>query len=162
LAVILGARVITRELIDAVKVPIINFHPGVLPDNRGLYNLHWAVLNHLPQGVTTHVISHAVDRGEFVLGELIPVYPQDTLMDIGFRLANREMAQLTQLMDLLASNGKLKTEGKIGEGRYNPHIDGALEYGAQQLLAQYASRYPDYVDRFLTSSRFDYSWSVIP
>lgn len=160
LAIILGARVISRELIEAVNAPIINFHPGVLPDNRGLYNLHWAILNKLPQGVTTHVISPEVDRGEFLLGGIVPVYPHDTLMDIGLRLANMEMAHLMRLIELAANNGKLATEGEVGEGRYNPHIEATLESEAQQLLADYTSRYTDYVDRFLASSRFPYAWSV--
>ena len=52
---------IIKNVIDSFSNGIINFHPGVLPENRGLDNLKWAIYNNLPQGVTTHLIDENID-----------------------------------------------------------------------------------------------------
>jgi len=63
LGVILGARILNKEIIDKFKIGIINLHPGVLPLNRGLDTIKKAILNDLPQGVTSHLINHRIDMG---------------------------------------------------------------------------------------------------
>src|SRR3989344_7479046 len=36
LGIILGARILKENIINTFKVGILNFHPGLLPENRGL------------------------------------------------------------------------------------------------------------------------------
>ena len=35
---------------------IINIHPGLLPENRGLDNIKWALYHNMPQGLTVNFI----------------------------------------------------------------------------------------------------------
>ena len=64
LGVILGARILKKEIINAFKIGIINMHPGILPENRGLDNIKWSVVKNLPIGVTSHFIDPRIDMGE--------------------------------------------------------------------------------------------------
>ena len=86
IGVISGARKISKETIDVFSYGIINFHPGVLPHNRGLDNLKWAIHLDLPQAVTTHFIDERLDAGRIILQKQIPIYFDDTLFDIQQRL----------------------------------------------------------------------------
>jgi len=157
--IILGARVLRKDLIESLGAPILNFHPGVLPANRGLYNIHWAVLNMLPQGVTTHVISPSVDRGRFVSGSIAEVFPGDSLMDIGFRLANLEIAQIIKIAESISQSKNIFSLGEIGQGTYNEHLNPSLEASVKQTLNDYTTNYADHVKAFLETS--DYPYTVV-
>jgi len=88
LGLILGARVlkgVTQEL------PIINLHPGLLPQNRGLDNVKWAVFKSLPQAITAHIVDEKIDRGSFLFDTIVDVYPDDTLLDIHLRLLHEQI-----------------------------------------------------------------------
>ena len=41
LGLISGARILKKEVIDKFSLGIINFHPGGIPDCRGLDTAHW-------------------------------------------------------------------------------------------------------------------------
>ena len=43
LGVIAGARILKRSVIDAFSIGVINFHPGLIPESRGLDAMLWSV-----------------------------------------------------------------------------------------------------------------------
>jgi methionyl-tRNA formyltransferase len=45
---------------------IYNFHPGILPNNKGRFPIFWAILKGESQGVTCHEIGDKVDSGEIL------------------------------------------------------------------------------------------------
>ena len=97
--IILGARILNKNVIDCFSSGIINFHPGVLPENRGLDNLKWAIYNNLPQGVTTHFIDENIDVGYEIYKELLEVDVRDTLFDINSKLFDLQIEQLNKLIE---------------------------------------------------------------
>ena len=58
---IAGARILKRPVIDRFSIGIINFHPGLIPEARGLDALLWSIRGDLPLGVTSHLIDERVD-----------------------------------------------------------------------------------------------------
>ena len=94
LGIILGARIIPQDIINKFKLGILNLHPGLLPENRGLDSLKWAINCGIPQGVSTHLIDGKIDRGLLVEKEEIAIYKDDTLLDINLRLQNLEQKLL--------------------------------------------------------------------
>jgi len=50
--IIAGARILSKNVIGCFKTGIINFHPGSLPENRGLYNVAKACISKYKQCVT--------------------------------------------------------------------------------------------------------------
>lgn len=96
LGAILGARVLSQEVIEQFVVGVINMHPGLIPENRGLDNLKWAILDGINQGVTTHLIAAGkdVDLGRLIERRVVPVLPDDTLVDVHLRIQNVELQML--------------------------------------------------------------------
>jgi len=96
--IILGARILSKSVIDSFSEGIINFHPGVLPENRGLDNLKWAIYNKIPQGVTTHFIDENIDVGEQIYKELLEVNNEDTIFDVNSKLLDLQLIHLNKLI----------------------------------------------------------------
>ena len=101
LGIVLGARILSKKVIDSFSNGIINFHPGVLPENRGLDNLKWAIFNNLPQGVTTHFIDENIDVGFEIYKECIDIDAEDSPFDVNSKAFD---LQITHLNKLISSN----------------------------------------------------------
>jgi len=92
LGIIGGARILTRQVINALELGILNLHPGILPEVRGLDALQWAIYKGLPLGVTAHLINEHIDAGKMVSRELVPEYRDDLLVDLSLRLEEAQIA----------------------------------------------------------------------
>ena len=105
--VVLGARILSQEIIDCFSVGVINMHPGLIPENRGLDNLKWAILLGLDQGVTTHLIAGGkdVDLGRLIERQVVPVLPDDTLLDVHLRIQNLELEMMVRAVERIAERG---------------------------------------------------------
>jgi folate-dependent phosphoribosylglycinamide formyltransferase PurN len=64
MAIISGARIIHRDIINMFPEGIVNFHPGKIPETSGLNSFFYTIKNNAPAGVTTHFIDHRVDAGD--------------------------------------------------------------------------------------------------
>ncbi|MHA1649736.1 MAG: formyltransferase family protein [Candidatus Helarchaeota archaeon] len=147
LGIILGARILKKHIIDAFRIGIINMHPGLLPWNRGLDNLKWAIIDELPQGVTTHLIDAQVDWGSILLQEIIEVYPDDTLLDIYLRLQSKELDLMIESIKKLET-GFHPTRTAI-EGKYNRAVPPDIEKDLLNLFEKYKQNYELIKSRFL-------------
>ncbi len=78
-AIISGARIIKKEVIDLFSNGIVNFHPGKIPETSGLDSFHQSIRKDCPMGVTAHEIDHKVDRGRFIFFEKLKVSPEQTM-----------------------------------------------------------------------------------
>jgi len=97
--IILGARILSKKVIDCFPGGIFNFHRGLLPENRGLDTIKWAVFNNIPQGITTHLIDENIDVGMKVYKESIEVDRQDTIFDVDSKLFYLEMKHLHTILN---------------------------------------------------------------
>jgi len=98
LGIIAGARILPRAIIDCFTIGVINFHPGLIPEVRGLDALQWALHYDLPLGVTAHLIDHRVDAGRIVERRLIDEYADDTLIDLSLRLYETQVHMLSSTL----------------------------------------------------------------
>jgi len=62
---LLGTRIIDRNTLAAIKVPLINYHAGITPKYRGIHGGYWAKaegdLDNF--GVTVHMVDPGIDTG---------------------------------------------------------------------------------------------------
>ncbi len=137
--IVLGARILKGNIIDAFDVGVINMHPGLLPQNRGLDNLKWAILKEYMQGVSVHLISKEIDKGKLLIKEEVPVFKDDTLLDIFLRLQNKELELLIQALDILSS-GKRNFE-LIGDGNYFKSVPQEEEEFLTKKFVEYKEKY---------------------
>lgn len=108
LGIILGSRIIKKNIIDQFKIGILNMHPGILPKNRGLDTHKWAIIRNIKQGVTCHLINEKVDLGKMICKKNINIFKHDTLVDINYRLQNLELELMIDSIKILKKKIKLK------------------------------------------------------
>jgi methionyl-tRNA formyltransferase len=77
--VVYGTRIIGRETLAAISVPLINFHSGINPKYRGQAGGYWALaMNDAAHaGVTAHLVDAGVDTGEVLYQATITPTPRD-------------------------------------------------------------------------------------
>ena len=100
--VISGARILKPEVIESVPRGIINFHPGLLPEGRGLDAMQWAIYEDRPIGVTAHLIDGRVDAGLVLLKRELPILEDDTVFDLSQRLMDVQTDMLPEAIAVLA------------------------------------------------------------
>lgn len=98
IGIISGARILPASVINAFNMGVINFHPGLLPEARGLDALKWTILADDPPGVTAHFIDERVDAGRIIKRQKVPVYDDDTFVDLSLRLQQTEVDMLGEVL----------------------------------------------------------------
>lgn len=152
IGVILGARILKKKVIDSFNIGVINMHPGILPDNRGLDNIKWAILNNLPQGVTTHLISDKIDEGFMIDKKCINVYLDDTLTEIMLRIQNREQIMmidaLRKLESMTSKEIKLLKSNELHSDNYNSLITSELDEFVLSKFYNYKKNYESVIHKY--------------
>jgi hypothetical protein len=62
---VVGTRIIGREVLSTVRAPFINYHAGITPKYRGTHGGYWAIAEGDPAnfGVTVHLVDPGIDTG---------------------------------------------------------------------------------------------------
>lgn len=100
--IVAGARILPGKVIDRFRLGVINAHPGLLPESRGLDAMLWSIYNDIPLGVTTHQIDRNVDAGHVLIRQQIPIYRDDTVFDLSERLYGTQLDLLKPSLDKLS------------------------------------------------------------
>jgi len=111
----------------------------VLPQNRGLDTIEWAILERLPQGATSHLIEKDIDRGLKIDVKTIPVYEDDSLVDMWLRLMSLQMDMIVEAVDFIASGNK-PTE-RLGKGTYHNYMPPSLQRLVPSEFPKYKEEY---------------------
>ena len=138
LGIIAGARILKSHVIQSVPQGIINFHPGLIPEARGLDAVLWSILEDVPLGVTAHCIDERVDAGSILLKRTIPIYPDDTLLDLTERVYEFQLEMLDEAIALaIAGKGELVQYA----GPYHRKMPPELEKQVLEKVSDYVARY---------------------
>jgi phosphoribosylglycinamide formyltransferase 1 len=139
IGVISGSRILRGPILRSVRKGIINFHPGLIPEVRGLDALQWAIYEGHPLGVTAHVIDERVDAGYVIQREIIEEYCDDTLIDLSLRLYETEIKMITSAVRALDSRTP-EDFPHIGKSILHRKMPPQLESNIPQLLHERFSR----------------------
>ncbi|TMO44831.1 formyl transferase [Pseudoalteromonas sp. S4389] len=82
------AKIIPQHFIEGNT--IINAHPGLLPENRGVDAFKWSIVNQAPIGVSLHVINRHIDAGRVIKRLEVPVIATDSYEDLCTRAYDME------------------------------------------------------------------------
>lgn len=85
--------IIKSPLFNCVKKGIINFHPSLLPYNRGKHYNFWNIIEEVPFGVSLHFIDENIDSGDIIFQKEI----EKTWEDNGKTLFDKAQGNMTQL-----------------------------------------------------------------
>ncbi len=109
------AHLLSPEVIQAAKETTVNFHPAMLPVNRGWYPHVHSLLDGSATGVTLHVIDENADTGPIWAQREVPVIPTDTASTLYRRLQSEIVQLFTEVWPQIKS-GSLKPKDQTVEG----------------------------------------------
>lgn len=99
LIVLGGAGILPAEIVNGFRV--LNVHPGLLPECRGLDILKWSVMEGLRVGVTAHLVDEHADLGWRICDKVVPVYDSDTFHSFAMRQYEMEVGMIPEAIRLL-------------------------------------------------------------
>ena len=74
---------ITKEMREQARLCAVNIHTGLLPQQRGVQPLNWALIwGDKQAGVTIHEIVDSFDAGDIVLQAPVSIGEHDTINDL--------------------------------------------------------------------------------
>ena len=115
-----GARILKSKTIRLFKYGIINFHPALLPECRGVDSLFWSIYHHYPLGVTSHLINKKIDCGNILMKRKINISSNDNLFTIHEKIYNLQLDLIKPSFLKLFLNDSLDS---IEQGaRYNTYM----------------------------------------
>lgn len=137
IGIILGARILKINIINSFKTGIINMHPGLLPENRGLDNIKWSILNDYPVGVTSHFIDHRIDMGRMIVQKKINIYKEDTLLDLYLRNQDLEQSLMIESLDIISKTKTCQEFKALDKGTYFKSVPPDLEKKMMNSFEKY-------------------------
>lgn len=108
-------RVLSKEFLQAIQIPILNIHPSLLPSFQGLHAQRQAIEYGVKiSGCTVHFVDEGLDSGPIILQEAVPVFPKDTEDSLSARILEVEHRIYPEAVRLVAS-GRVKRNGRVVE-----------------------------------------------
>lgn len=144
LYIISGARILTGEIIEACNGKVLNIHPGLLPDVRGLDTFLWSIHYKKPLGITAHFITPKIDSGLLIHKEKLPIYHDDTAFDITLRLLECQPDILIKALKELEGK-EIEDLKDLSEYKdsYNKKMDSKLEEETLRYLKEWIGMFKD-------------------
>lgn len=87
LQVVVAFRMLPEAVWKAPPMGTVNVHSSLLPQYRGAAPINWAIINgEVETGVTTFKLKHAIDTGDILLQERLPIGPNETAGELHDRM----------------------------------------------------------------------------
>lgn len=134
IGIIAGARILKPLIIDSFKAGVINYHPGLIPESRGLDALYWSIYNNIPLGITAHLIDKDIDAGKILDRKIIPLYKDDTIFDLSERLYEIQLDMIDSSIKMALSGEGINVQNGSA---YNRKMEAELELQIESKLAAY-------------------------
>ena len=122
LAIISGARILKKDIIDLFSAGIVNFHPGKLPETAGLDAFFYAIKKSIPMGVTVHFINHLIDAGQQILFKELKISKYDTVEDVSNNLYYLQIKALRCFLNIYKAGG-IETSEIVRPKKNAPMMD---------------------------------------
>ena len=100
--IVVAFRMLPELIWSFPPMGTLNVHGSLLPKYRGAAPINWAIINGEKEtGVTTFRLQHAIDTGDILLQERIPISPDmtagelhDTMMEVGAQTLVKTLHEL--------------------------------------------------------------------
>jgi methionyl-tRNA formyltransferase len=97
------SQMFRAPLLAACRIPV-NYHPGLLPDYRGVDPTGWSIYRGEPSsGFSFHLMSEQVDRGRILLQGSVALAPTSVAAPVEREKTRVARSRLNELFDLLAA-----------------------------------------------------------
>jgi methionyl-tRNA formyltransferase len=107
-----------KPLIDLARLGCINSHSSLLPENKGMMPVFWAMYKGAPElGVTIHYINEKLDEGDIITQEKMPV-GDETLHQMILKTKIISARLIDETLRRFSSEGKLSSKPMPKGGSY--------------------------------------------
>jgi methionyl-tRNA formyltransferase len=87
LQVVVAFRMLPESVWALPRLGTLNLHGSLLPKYRGAAPINWAIIQgETFTGVTTFFLQHAIDTGQIILQESMPIGPDETAGEVHDRM----------------------------------------------------------------------------
>ncbi len=121
--VVVAFRMLPEVVWNMPPLGTINVHGSLLPQYRGAAPINWAVINGEKQtGVTTFKLQHAIDTGNILLQETMPIGNDENAGEIHDRMKELGAALLVKTLQGLADGTIQEQQQPLGTAAENAGI----------------------------------------
>ena len=105
-------RLVGSALLEEYPNKIINIHPSLLPDFKGLDAQRQALAAGVSEaGCTVHVVTEELDDGPILAQSRVPVLPNDSVKSLSDRILKKEHQLLPEVITKIALGEIQLTKG---------------------------------------------------
>ena len=138
----MGTRILSDDVIRIARYGSLNWHPGILPDYRGVHVELFALYNHdfSKVGYTIHYLDSGVDSGDIVWQAAVPVERDDDVYTLRAKSAMSTARVLPELFAEIEAGRSLRRP-QTGPGRQYRMRDVVPEVQISVILQCLLRRY---------------------
>lgn len=136
--IIAGSRILNEDIIKQFSYGILNIHPGLLPYNRGLDSILWAIQGNKKIGVSAHLINDKIDQGYLVLEKKIENFKSDSIFDIYRKVYKVQINLLIKAYNLIGNEINFKI---LNGGSYHTYMPEGIQKKTLKNLKSYIANY---------------------
>lgn len=111
--------ILKKKLLKLPKIGTINTHFGLIPQNRGMNPIVWALLKSEKQGLTNYFVTEKIDFGKIINQITVNIKPKDTAKEIYDKLSKEAIQIFPQTLYKAKSKIFERTKNKKLKNQYN-------------------------------------------
>ena len=130
---------ILKEEMLSIPDVILNAHPGILPDYRGVDVIEWALLKNDFEnlGFTVHIVDKGVDTGGIVLTKKYNFKGDEDLKILNHRISTHSIILLILVVKIVLREKKINYNPQKREGKQYYKISSLQTKKAESNLSNY-------------------------
>ena len=136
--IIAGSRILSQKIIKLFSFGILNIHPGLLPQNRGLDSILWAIRKNNKIGISAHLINDKIDSGRLVLSKVIFPKKNDNIFDLYKKVFDAQINFLPKAYNKINLDQNYKI---LSAGVYNTYMPLVIQENTLNNLKSYIANY---------------------
>lgn len=117
-------RLLGPEVLAVPRLGALNLHGSLLPRNRGVSPINWALIRDEPDvGLTMHYIDEGMDSGDVVFQERVPVEREDSPATLADKIKALAPSMVRRALTSLATGEPLPRVGQDpGKATFAPRL----------------------------------------
>ncbi len=140
--------IIKQDVIDYMNGRILNLHMSYLPWNRGSSPNFWSHVDGTPKGVTIHLISAGLDKGEILFQKELEFDVNKETFSSTYDCLMREMIQLFKDNWQSIKEGTYQPYFQTGEGSYHcmkdlKEVEKVCPFSWNDNIGEYLKKYKE-------------------
>lgn len=112
-------QIIKKDLIKIPSFGILNVHPSMLPEYRGVKPIFWVLKNNERKtGITIHIVEESLDTGDILLQKEVEILSTDSVDSLSKRISTVGSEILQASIKSIQSNDYELKKQNLSSGSY--------------------------------------------